>query len=117
MWFSFKNAESNKIVFKDFIDGYTYKDGEYMYGSGNFEKFLSIDSQHYNQLDSFEVYAYDDCGNNDIQKLALLYWAMQDEGIDVDNSVSEHEFEFFTDVPVQLVNSAMKMFQPKQEFN
>ena len=115
--FSFKNTKCNKTVFKDFIDGYTYKDDEYIYGNGNFEKFLSIDPQYYNMLDSFEVYAYDDCGNNDVQKLALLYWAMKAEGVDVDNSVSEHEFEFFTDVLAQLVNSAMKMFQPKQEFN
>ncbi len=115
--FNFKNTEDNKKVFKDFMDGYNYDNDEWIYGSGEFEKFLSIDPQYYGQLESVEVYAYDDGGYDDIQKLALLYWAMKAEGVDVDNSESEHEFEFFADVPVPLVNAAIKMFQPKQEFN
>ena len=115
--FNFKNTEGNKAVFKDFLSGYAYKDSEYMYGSGSFEKFLSIDPQYYGQLESVEVYAYDDGGYDDIQKLALLYWAMKAEGVDVDNSDSEHEYELFPDVPAQLVNAAVKMFQPKQKFN
>lgn len=115
--FNFKNTENNKKVFKDFMDRYTYDNDEWVYGSGEFEKFLSIDPQYYNQLESVEVYAYDDGGYDDIQKLALLYWAMRAEGVDVDNSESEHEFEFFSDVPTPLVNAAIKMFQPKQEFN
>lgn len=115
--FNFKNTEDNKKVFKDFIDRYTYDNDEWVYGSGKFEKFLSIDPQYYGQLESVEVYAYDDSGYDDIQKLALLYWAMRAEGVDVDNSESEHEFEFFSDVPTPLVNAAIKMFQPKQEFN
>ena len=115
--FSFKNTEDNKKVFKAFTDRYTYTDDEWIYGNGNFEKFLKIDPQYYGQLDSVEVYAYDDCGNEGIQKLALLYWAMRAEGVDVDNSDSEHEYKLFPDVPAQLVNSAMKMFQPKQKLN
>lgn len=115
--FNFKNTENNKKVFKDFMDRYTYDNDEWIYGSGEFEKFLSIDPQYYNQLESVEVYAYDDGGYDDIQKLALLYWAMIAEGVDVDNSESEYEFEFFSDVPTPLVNAAIKMFQSKQEFN
>ncbi len=115
--FNFKNTENNKKVFKDFMDRYTYDNDEWIYGSGEFEKFLSIDPQYYSQLESVEVYAYDDGGYDDIQKLALLYWAMRAEGVDVDNTESEHEFEFFSDVPTPLVNAAIKMFQPKQEFN
>ena len=115
--FNFKNTKDNKKVFKDFMDRYTYDNDEWVYGSGEFEKFLSIDPQHYGQLESVEVYAYDDGGYEDIQKLGLLYWAMRAEGVDVDNSESEHEFEFFSDVPTPLVNAAIKMFQSKQEFN
>ena len=115
--FNFKNTEDNKKVFKDFTDKYTYTNDEWIYGGGDFEKFLQIDPQHYGQLDSVGVYAYDDCGNEGIQKLALLYWAMRAEGVDVDNSESEHEYELFPDIPAQLVNSAIKMFLPKQEFN
>lgn len=115
--FNFKNTEDNKKVFKDFIDRYTYGNDELVYGHGELEKFFSIDPQCYSQLENIEVYAYDDGGYDDIQKLALLYWAMRAEGVDVDNSESEHEFEFFANVPVPLVNAAIKMFQPKQEFN
>ena len=110
--FKFKNTEDNKKVFKDFTDRYTYND-EWIYGSGDFVKFLQINPQYYGQLDNVEVYAYDDCGNEGFQKLALLYWAMRAEGVDVDNSESEHEYELFHDVPAQLVNAAVKMFQPK----
>lgn len=115
--FNFKNTEDNKKVFKDFMDRYTYDNAEFVYGSGDFEKFLSIDPQYYSQLENVEVYAYDDGGYDDIRKIALLYLAMRAEGVDVDNSKSEHEFKLFSDVPAPLVNAAMTMFQPKQEFN
>jgi len=115
--FNFKNTEDNKKVFKDFTDRYTYTDDEWIYGSGDFEKFLQIDPKYYSQLNDVEVYAYDDCGNEGVQKLALLYWAMRAKGVDVDNSESEHEYELFPNVPAQLVNAAVEMFQPKQEFN
>lgn len=108
--FNFKNTEDNKKVFKDFTYIYTYVDDEWIYGSGDFEKFLNIDPQYYSQLGNVEVYAYDDCGNEEVQKLALLYWAMRAEGVDVDNSDSEREYKLFPDVPAQLVNSAVKMF-------
>lgn len=111
--FNFKNTKENKKVFKDFIDGYTYTDGEWIYGSGDFEKFLKIDPQYYGQLDNFNVYAYNDCDNNDIQKLTLLYWAMIAEGVDIDNSTSEHEYEFFADLPTPLVNAAIKHFNQR----
>ena len=115
--FNFKNTEDNKNVFEDFTDRYTYTDDEWIYGSGDFEKFLQIDPHYYDQLGRVEVYVYDDCGNEGVQKLTLLYWAMRAEGVDVDNSESEHEYELFHDVPTQLVNAAVKMFQPKQELN
>ena len=111
--FSFKNTEANKIAFKDFTDRYTYTNDEWIYGSGDFEKFLQIDPQYYSQIDNIEVYVYDDCWNEGVQKLTLLYWAMKAEGVDVDNSYEEHEYELFPNVPAQLVNAAIKMFQPK----
>ena len=70
--FNFKNIENNKAVFKDFLSGYAYKDSEYMYGSGSFEKFLSIDPQYYGQLESVEVYAYDDGGYDGWKKSFLF---------------------------------------------
>ena len=111
--FNFKNTEDNKKVFKDFIDGYTYTNDEWVYGSGDFEKFLYIDPQYYSQLDDVKVYVYDDCGNEGFQNIALLYWAMKAEGVDVDNSNSDREYELFHGVPSQLVNAAVKMFQKK----
>ena len=70
--FNFKNTKDNKKVFKEFTDRYTYNNDEWIYGSGDFQKFLQIDPQYYGQLDNVEVYAYDDCGNEGIQKLADL---------------------------------------------
>lgn len=64
--FNFKNTEDNKNVFKDFTDRYTYTDDEWIYGSGDFEKFLQIDPHYYDQLGRVEVYVYDDCGNEGV---------------------------------------------------
>lgn len=119
--FNVKNTKDNKKVFRNFIDNYyvnaiSAKD-ELIWCYGDFEKFLDIDPQYYEQVDDVEVCVDDDYNNEGVQNLALLYWAMRAEGVDVDNSKSEHEYELFHDVPSQLVNAALKMFQPKQEFN
>ena len=111
--FEFKNTPQNKLAFKKFLDYYSDRQDSTLYVSGSFEYFFSIDPQFYSQMENVSVYAYDDCGNADIEKLILMYFAMKSEGVDVDNSSTEHEFSLFNDVPGGIVNAAMKMFHPK----
>ena len=109
--FKYKDTEENRKIFKNFdsttYNSYAYYD-EWVYVSDDFEKLLNIDPQYYNLLQDVEVYTYNDHDYQYIQSLALLYLAMKNEGVDVDNSNSEQDFGLFVNFPTQLIKAAMK---------
>lgn len=118
--FNFQNTSENRLAFKNFVNNhYDYNDinDKTLYVNCDFEQLFSIDKSNYSQMKDISVYANTDDSKDTNARLALLYWAMKAENVDVDNSCSEREFEIFSDVPAGIVNAAMTKFQPKQEFN
>ena len=115
--FEFENIPENKLAFKKFLDRYNDIDDKILYVNGDFEQLFSLDKTDYSQMKNIRIYAYNDDGKDNTARLALLYWAMKANDVDVDNSCSERELEIFSDVPAGIVNAAMTKFQPKQEFN
>lgn len=110
--FEFDNTKRNNIEFKRFLEFYGDRSGEKsLYVSGSIENIFSIDASFYKEMKNVRVYAYNDNGSNDISKLCLLYYAMKSNGVDIDNSGSENDFNLFSkDVPQTIVDAALKTF-------